>query len=165
MALDGAVWLVIAHSAGSAEFYWAIGAELLVLLWTALLLLAPRWGTSEVGGWRFRLWGLGAALAAAGLTLAGKALEVWPGNPLFPSGHTAWAVTIAVFVAGRDRRWLPWVVPLLALTAVALVLARYHIVADIAGGLAVGLVVGSAGFAWLSRSQSGRGAAAERQPA
>ncbi|CAN5477209.1 hypothetical protein BH20ACT19_BH20ACT19_02770 [soil metagenome] len=33
--------------------------------------------------------------------------------------------TIAVFVVGRDRRWLPWVVALLALLAVALVLANY----------------------------------------
>jgi len=165
MPLGGATWLVIGHRAGSAEFYWAIGSELLLLLWTVLLLLAPRWGTSEVSGWRFRLWGLGAALVAAGVTLAGKTLEVWPDHPLFPSGHTAWAVTIAVFVVGRDRRWLPWVVPLLGLLAVALVLANYHVPADIAGGLAVGLAVGYGGFAWLSRSGSGsgRGAAGARK--
>ena len=165
MPLEDTTWLVIAHRAGSAEYYWAIAAELLILVWTALLLLAPIWEPSEVGGWRFRLWGFAAALVAAGITLAGKALEVWPGNPLFPSGHTAWAVTIAVFLVGRDRRWLPWVTPLLALLAVALVLANYHVLADIAGGLAVGLAVGCGGWAWLSRSGSGRGTAGARRPA
>jgi len=90
-----------------------------------LLLAAPGWGASELCGRRFRLWGLGAALVAAAVTLAGKTVEVWPDNPGFPSVPTAWAVTIAVFVVGRDRRWLPWVVPLLALLAVALVLANY----------------------------------------
>ncbi len=164
MALDGASWLVLAHSAGSAEFYWAIGAELLVLGWTVALLLAPRWQTSEVGGWRFRLWGLAAALVAAGVTLAGKMLEVWPGNPLFPSGHTAWAVVIAVFLVGRDWRWLPWVIPPLALLAVALVLARYHIVVDIAGGLIVGLAVGFGGL-WLFRRGHGTAAAPAAHPA
>lgn len=163
--LDAASWLVIAHRAGSAEFYWAIGAELLILTWTALLVLAPRWGTSAVSGGRFRLWGLGAALAAALITLGGKALEVLPGNPLFPSGHTAWAVTIAVFLVGRDRRWLPWVVPLLGLLAVALVLSRYHIAVDIAGGLAVGLAVGCGGFAWMSRSVSEDRRGRARDPA
>jgi len=128
-----------------------------------VLLAAPRWGASELCGRRFRLWGLGAALVAAAVTLAGKTVEVWPDNPLFPSGHTAWAVTIAVFVVGRDRRWLPWVVALLALLAIALVLANYHIPADIVGGLAVGLAVGGGAFAWLSRS--GPGSAAPGAPA
>lgn len=159
MSLDVPTWLVIAHSAGSSEFYWAIGAELLILVWTALLVLAPFWGESKIGGARFRLWGLGAALLAAGITLAGKALEVLPGNPLFPSGHTAWAVTIAVFLVGRDRRWLPWVLPLLALLAAALVLARYHIPVDIAGGVAVGLAVACGAFALLSRSVARSGGA------
>lgn len=150
-------WLMIAHRVGSAEFYWAIGAELLLLLWTALLLAAPRWDAAKLGGgWGFRLWGLGAALAAAGITWAGKTLEVWPGNPLFPSGHTAWAVTIAVFLVARDRRWLAWVVPLLALIAVALVLANYHVPVDIVGGLAVGLAAGCGGVALLKSLGAGR---------
>lgn len=157
--LNGASWLVIAHRVGSGEFYWGITADLLVLLLTALLLMAPLWGASELGRRRFRLWGLGAAITATGVTLAGKIAEVWPGHPLFPSGHTAWAVTIAIFVVGRDRRWLPWVLPLLALLAVALVLSHYHIPADLAGGLAVGLAAGYGGFALMSRSGSGHGAA------
>ncbi len=152
MPVESATWLVVAHRPGSAEFYWAIGAESQLLLWTVLLLLAPLWGTSGIGAWRFRLWGLGAALVAAGVTLAGKTMGIWPGHPLCPSGHTAWAVTIAVFLVGRDRRWLPCVVPLLALLAIALVLARYHVPADIAGGLAVGLAIGGGAFARMSRS-------------
>ncbi|HWC26285.1 MAG TPA: hypothetical protein VG474_06835, partial [Solirubrobacteraceae bacterium] len=101
---------VLAHAVGSAEFYWAVVAELLLVVWTALLFLAPRAGRSD--RWRFRLAAFGAALLASLITLAAKALEVWPGNPLFPSGHTAYVVTIAVFLVADDRRWLKAVVPL-----------------------------------------------------
>lgn len=133
---------MFAHVVGSPEFYWAIVAELSLLVWTALLLVAPHLSGSHDDRRRFRVVAFAAALLAALVTLAGKLLEVWPGNPLFPSGHTAYAVTIAVFLVARDRRWLKLVLPLLALLAVALVLARYHIVADVAGGTAVGLAVG-----------------------
>jgi membrane-associated phospholipid phosphatase len=146
--------MVFAHVVGSPEFYWAIVSEVSLLVWTALLLMAPRLSGPRHDGRRFRLLGLGAALLAALVTLAGKLLEVWPGNPLFPSGHTAYAVTIAVFLAARDRRWLRPALPLLALLAVALVLARYHVVADVAGGLAVGLATG---FAVLSATRSSPG--------
>ncbi len=134
--------MVFAHVVGSPEFYWAIVSELSLLVWTALLLVGPRLSGPHDGRRRFRVVAFAAALLAALVTLAGKLLEVWPGNPLFPSGHTAYAVTIAVFLVARDRRWVKLVVPLLALLAVALVLARYHIAADVAGGTAVGLVVG-----------------------
>lgn len=50
---------VLAHVVGSAEFYWAIVADLSLVVWTALLLAAP--GRGE-GRWRFRLVGFGAAL-------------------------------------------------------------------------------------------------------
>lgn len=153
---------VLAHVVGSPAFYWAIAAELSIVLWTALLLLAPRRGESSIRPRTFRLVGFGAAVLASLLTLAGKTLEVWPGHPLFPSGHTAYAVTIAVFLASRDRRWLPWVVPLVAFTAVALVLGDYHDVVDIVGGLAVGLAVGIGLFAALKRSGGRRGAARPR---
>jgi len=145
----------LAHTAGTAEWYWAIAADSLLVVWVALLVVAPRWGTSPRGGWRFRLWGLGAALVAAAVTWAGKTLEVWPDNPLFPSGHTAFGVTIAVFLAGRDRRWMPWVVTLVALTAVALVLANYHVPVDVAGGLIVGIAVGAGAFVAMARGGIG----------
>jgi len=148
--------MTLAHTAGSAAYYWAIGAEVLLVVWTGLLFLAPRLSEPRGEGWRFPLWGLGAALLAALITLAGKTLEVWPGNPLFPSGHTAFAVTIAVFLAVRDRRWLGAVVPLVGLHAVALVLGDYHVPADIAGGVAVGLVVGLGLCAWLRRAATRR---------
>lgn len=148
--------LVFAHQTGSAEFYWAIAADLFLLLWTALLLLAPRWSRSDIRGRRFRLVGFGAAVLASLLTLAGKTLEVWPDRPLFPSGHTAYAVTIAVFLVGWDRRWLRWVIPLLGLLGAALVLSFFHVPADIAGGTVVGLVVGVSFFRWLERSERRR---------
>lgn len=150
---------VLAHQVGSPEFYWAIVAELFLPLWAVLLWLAPRWSGSDIGRWRFRAVGLGAALLASLITLAGKTLEVWPGNPLFPSGHTAYAVTIAVFLVGLERRWLPWVVALLLLLGVALVLSFFHILVDIVGGTVVGLAVGVVLFRWLRRSAAQRTAA------
>jgi len=134
--------MVFAHVVGSPEFYWAIVSELSLLVWTVLLVVAPRLSGPAGDRRRFRIVAFGAALLAALVTLIGKLLEVWPGNPLFPSGHTAYAVTIAVFLVARDARWLTLVLPLLALLAVALVLADYHVVEDIAGGVAVGLAVG-----------------------
>lgn len=134
--------VVVAHTFGSPEFYWAVVAELSLLVWTGLLLPAGRGGGAVVGGWRFRVAALGAALASSLVALAGKTLEVWPGNPLFPSGHTGYVVAIAVLLVGRDRRWLRVVVPLWAVMAVALVLANYHVAEDIAGGVVVGAAVG-----------------------
>ena len=132
--------MVVAHVVGSPEFYWALIAEGLLLLWTVLLLLAPRWSRRATSP-RFRTIVLGAALLASLVTLIGKLLEVWPGNPLFPSGHTAYAVTIALFLVAVDRRWLYVVVPLVGIIVVALILARYHVAVDIAGGVAVAVVV------------------------
>ncbi len=104
----------------------------------------------------FRIVGFATAVAASLVTLAGKSVEIWPGNPLFPSGHTAYVVAIAVFLVGRDRRWLRWVTPLLALTAVSLVLSVFHTPVDIAGGAIVGLAVAVPLFAWLKRTESRR---------
>ena len=65
-------------------------------------------------------------------------------------------MTIAVFLVGWDRRWLRWVIPLLGLLAVALVLSFFHVPADIAGGMVVGLVVGVVLFRRLERSERRR---------
>lgn len=143
--------MTLAHVAGSPAFYWAIVAELSLLVWTGLLFLAPRLSGRAQNRGRFRRVAFGAALLAALITLAGKTLEVWPGNPLFPSGHTAYAVTIAVLLVAHDRRWLPAILPLLALMAAALVLADYHVPADIAGGTAVGIAVSAGASGWLRR--------------
>lgn len=143
--------MVVGHVVGSPEFYWAVVAEISLLVWTVLLLVAP--GGRRIDRWRFRLAGFGAAVLASLITLAGKMIEVWPGNPLFPSGHTAYVVTIAVFLVLRDRRWLTAVVPLAFLMALALVEADYHVTADVAGGAAVGLVVGATVFTSLSRGR------------
>lgn len=150
-----AAW-VIAHVAGTAEFYWAVAADLFLLVWTVALLLAPRWGRTSIRARWFRIVGIATALGASLVTLVGKTLEVWPGNPLFPSGHTAYVVAIAAFLVGRDRRWLRWVIPLLALTAVSLVFSFFHIPVDIVGGALVGLLVAIPVFRWLKRSESRR---------
>ena len=131
---------MLAHAVGSPEFYWAVVAELSLLAFTVLLLLAPRWGWGRDVPY-FRLVVFGAALLASLVTLIGKLLEVWPGHPLFPSGHTAYALTVAAFLVARDRRWLRVVGPLAGLLLIALVLAHYHPPVDIAGGAAVALAV------------------------
>ena len=153
--------LVLAHVVGSPEFYWALVAEGSLLLWTALLLLAPRWSPNARSP-RFRLVGLGAALLASLVTLIGKLLEVWPGNPLFPSGHTAYAVTIALFLAAVDRRWMYVVVPLAGLLVAALILANYHVTLDIAGGVAVAVVVFTV-VRWARRKAEGGSGSADGQ--
>ena len=154
---------VLAHQVGTGAFYWAIAAQLLLVVWTAALLLAPRWNRSPISARRFRLVGLAVALAASLVTLGAKSLEVWAGNPLFPSGHTAYAVAIAVFLVGCDRRRLRWVVPLLALSAISLVLSVFHVPVDVVGGATVGLAVAVPAFGWLRRSESRRaGAGATR---
>lgn len=142
--------MVLAHTAGSAEFYWAIVAELSLVVWTVLLLVAAP-GGRRFDRWQFRLIGFGAALTASLITLAGKTAEIWPGNPLFPSGHTAFVVTIGVYLVAHDHRWLKAVAPLACLMAVALVAADYHVAADIVGGAAVGLAVGLTTVRWLSK--------------
>ncbi len=71
----------------------------------------------------------------------------------------AYAVAIAVFLVGRDRRRLRWVVPLLGLTAISLVLASFHVPVDLAGGAIVGLAVALPVFGWLRRSESRRAVA------
>lgn len=143
-----------AHVVGSPEFYWAVVAELSLVAFTILLLMAPRWGRRGEAPF-FRLVVLGAALLASLLTLIAKLLEVWPGHPLFPSGHTAYALTIAAFLVASDRRRLRVVAPLAGLLAVALVLAHYHPPVDIAGGatvaLAVFAVVSGGWRAWAAR--------------
>ncbi len=146
--------LVGAHAVGSPEFYWAIVAESSILLFTVLLLLAPRW-TARPDLPRFRLVAFAAALLASLVTLIGKLLEVWPGHPLFPSGHTAYGVSVAISLVTLDRRWTRVVVPLLALLLVALVLAVYHVPVDIVGGAGVGMAITAT--VWLGRRGWRRG--------
>jgi membrane-associated phospholipid phosphatase len=148
--------MVIAHQPRTPEFYWAVAADSLLVVWTAALLLAPRWGGSAIGARRFRIVGLATALAVSLVALAGKTLEVWPGNDLFPSGHTGYAVAIAVFLVGRDRRWLPWVVPALALTALSLVLSNFHVAVDVVGGALAALAIAIPVFLRLRRAEAGR---------
>ncbi len=74
--------VVMAHAVGSPECYWAIVAEVSMLVWTGLLLVAPRLSGPGGDRRRFRVVGFAAALLDALITLAGKLLEVYPGNPL-----------------------------------------------------------------------------------
>ncbi len=114
----------LAHAVGSPEFYWALVAEGSILFWTVLLVLSPRWARRDSPP-RFRTVVFGSALLASLITLIGKLLEVWPGNPLFPSGHTAYAAVIALFLVASDPRLVRVVVPLLAVLVLALVLAHW----------------------------------------
>ena len=153
--------MVLAHAVGSPEFYWAIVGELSLVLWTVLIFLARPDRGRQIDRRRFRITALCAAVLASLLTLAGKTAEIWPGNPLFPSGHTAYVVAIGVLLVACDRRWLKAVIALALLMAVALVAANYHVPADIAGGAVVGGAVGASLF-WLLQRSSGAGAGRER---
>jgi membrane-associated phospholipid phosphatase len=66
----------------------------------------------------------------------------------FPSLHVAGA-TVAVLAARRFRRWLFWVfLPCYLAMLVSTVYGRYHYVADIFGGLAVGMMGSAMARRW-----------------
>jgi membrane-associated phospholipid phosphatase len=90
----------------------------------------------------------GAALGVAiFLAESGKAHQVWPGHPGFPSGHMTVVVTAAVcLVRRRGRVWLALVGPLAALMGWGLVHAGWHTVSDVFGALALGTAAGTLFF-------------------
>jgi membrane-associated phospholipid phosphatase len=58
----------------------------------------------------------------------------------FPSAHVAGSM-VAILAAWRYKRWLFWIcAPLFAAMCVATVYGRYHYVADVIAGIAVGAV-------------------------
>jgi len=66
----------------------------------------------------------------------------------FPSAHVAGSM-VALLAAYRYRRWLFWVcLPFFASMCVATVYGRYHYVADVLAGIAVG-AIGFAAGSWL----------------
>jgi membrane-associated phospholipid phosphatase len=68
----------------------------------------------------------------------------------FPSAHVAGSL-VALIACWRYRRWLFWTcLPFFVSMSIATVYGRYHYVADVLGGLAVG-AVGSAAGDWLVR--------------
>jgi len=72
----------------------------------------------------------------------------------FPSAHVAGSM-VAMLASWRHRRWLFWVcLPFFASMCVATVYGRYHYVADVLAGLAVGTI----GFVAGERLMRKRGA-------
>jgi membrane-associated phospholipid phosphatase len=66
----------------------------------------------------------------------------------FPSAHVAGSM-VALLAAYRYRRWLFWVcLPFFASMCIATVYGRYHYVADVLAGIAVG-AIGFAAGSWL----------------
>ena len=69
----------------------------------------------------------------------------------FPSAHVAGSM-VALVASWRYRRWLFWItLPFFVSMCVATVYGRYHYVADVLAGLAVGGIAGMAGEWLLSR--------------
>jgi membrane-associated phospholipid phosphatase len=70
----------------------------------------------------------------------------------FPSAHVAGSM-VAMLASWRYRRWLFWVcLPFFACMCVATVYGRYHYVADVLAGLAVGAMGFAAGTRLMQRS-------------
>src|ERR1700690_1427752 len=77
----------------------------------------------------------------------------------FPSAHVAGSM-VAVVASWRYRRWLFWVcLPFFICMCVATVYGRYHYVADVLAGIAVG-TIGFAAGSWLMKQN---GALAETE--
>jgi membrane-associated phospholipid phosphatase len=75
----------------------------------------------------------------------------------FPSAHVAGSM-VAILAAWRYRRWLFWVcLPFFASMCVATVYGRYHYVADVLAGIAVGTIGFLAGTRLMQRKRSGAG--------
>jgi membrane-associated phospholipid phosphatase len=75
----------------------------------------------------------------------------------FPSAHVAGS-TVAILASWRYRRWLFWVcLPFFTSMCVSTVYGRYHYIADVLAGIAVG-ALGFAAGSWLMER---RGALAE----
>jgi membrane-associated phospholipid phosphatase len=72
----------------------------------------------------------------------------------FPSAHVAGS-TVALLASWRYRRWLFWVcLPFFVSMGVATVYGRYHYVADVLGGLAVGALGFAAGERLIKRKNA-----------
>jgi membrane-associated phospholipid phosphatase len=78
----------------------------------------------------------------------------------FPSAHVAGSM-VALLAAYRYRRWFFWVcLPFFASMCVATVYGRYHYVADVLAGIAVG-AIGFAAGSWLMERKGALAEAAE----
>lgn len=113
-----------------------------------LLLDAPparRW-RETIRFWLRCALGVGGAVALAEI---GKAREVWPGYPGFPSGHTTFVASAATCMAlRRGPRWRGFAALLALLMAWAVVMAGWHRVEDAIGALLLGPTVAAAAFRW-----------------
>jgi membrane-associated phospholipid phosphatase len=70
----------------------------------------------------------------------------------FPSAHVAGSM-VAILTSWRYRRWLFWVcLPFFVSMCVATVYGRYHYVADVLAGLAVGALGFAVGTCLMRRT-------------
>lgn len=105
-----------------------------------LLLLAAPWIPRHKEEPPVKFW-VGAALGIAVATVLaeqGKALPIWPGHETFPSGHETFGLAAGTALAGYDRDWLLFVVPLAVILGWALVTAGWHEPVDLVGAVLVG---------------------------
>jgi membrane-associated phospholipid phosphatase len=117
----------------------ALVAELVNPVLVLLLLAAP-WAPRKPNEGAIQFWVSSAAAIALATLIAeaGKNCSVWPGHDTFPSGHESFGAAAGICLAGYDRDWLWFVVPLLAVFGWALVTAGYHDPPDIIGAIVVG---------------------------
>ena len=107
----------------------------------ALLLLAIPFLTRK-GSLAPSFWLASAAGMIVGTFLAerGKAHQIWPGHPGFPSGHETFGIAAGVSLICWDRRWAFMVVPILILLGGALITVKYHDLPDVLGATVTGTV-------------------------
>ena len=111
---------------------------LLVVLFFIVFLWRARSDKSFHSG-KFFMRAFLSLLASFVLGRINAELKIWPGLPLdpgdyeFPSGHMCFAVSMAVSLVMLHRRFLFFVVPLLACYGVLIVLLGFHGWLDVIG--------------------------------
>jgi len=82
---------------------------------------------------RFALCALLAIVASVILGRINEKLRLWPADLEFPSGHTCYAASVATSLCLLNRRWLFFVVPLLAAYGALIVHLKFHVWLDVIG--------------------------------
>lgn len=145
------------------ETAWTVAADIALAILVALAVTQP----NAARPWRDRLRGslprFMVALVAVGLAVTGKAVEVWPGHPEFPSGHMSFIAALGTTLLLDARRVAAPLLGLWLLAGAGLVGAGFHTVAEVLGGFMLGALTAAIAHGLLLRGWRSRQEASPTQ--